>query len=147
MATLCLTPYLVSRPSNWRLQKCEQPSLITALGVPKRVNMFRLRNLVTTLVSLDGEAIASTHLEEYYPALLKALEYKSTREASMHALVRLDNEAIPMVLRLATDIHKPDLVRRYAWDVIGQIGTREALNVLVSELMTACVMPLCVNFC
>lgn len=83
------------------------------------------------------EAIASTHLEEYYPALLRALEYKSTREAAMHALVRLDNEAIPMVLSLATDIHKPDLVRRYAWDVIGQIGTREALNVLVSELMTA----------
>lgn len=35
------------------------------------------------------EAIAATHLEEYYPALLRGLEYKSTREAARRALVRL----------------------------------------------------------
>jgi HEAT repeat protein len=83
------------------------------------------------------EAIAATHLEEYYPALLRGLEYKSTREAAIRALERLDSEAIPMVLSLATNIQKPDLIRRYAWDVLGRIGTLEARNVLVANLMTA----------
>lgn len=83
------------------------------------------------------EAIAATRLDEYYPSLLRGLEYKSTREAALHALVRLENDAIPMLVGLATNIHKPDLVRRYAWDAIGQIGTTEAMSVLVSHLMTA----------
>lgn len=83
------------------------------------------------------EAIAATHLEEYYPSLLRGLEYKSTREAAIRALERLENEAIPMVLSLATNIQKPDLIRRYAWDVLGRIGTKEAQNVLVANLMTA----------
>lgn len=83
------------------------------------------------------EAIAATHLEEYYPSLIRGLHYKSTREAAMRALLRLENEAIPMLVTLAEDIHKPDLVKMQAWSVIGQIGTREAMNVLVSRLMTA----------
>ncbi|MGA9379099.1 MAG: MFS transporter, partial [Phormidium sp.] len=83
------------------------------------------------------EAIAATHLEEYYPSLLRGLEYKSTREAAIRALERLENEAIPMVLNKATNIQKSDLIRRYAWDVLGRIGTKEARNVLVSNLMTA----------
>jgi HEAT repeat protein len=83
------------------------------------------------------EAIAATHLEEYYPSLLRGLEYKSTRDAAIGALERLENEAIPMVLSLATNAQKPDLIRRHAWDVLGKIGTREAQNVLVSNLMTA----------
>ncbi|XWK87573.1 MAG: MFS transporter [Phormidium sp.] len=83
------------------------------------------------------EAIAATHLEEYYPALLRGLEYKSTRESAIRALERLDSEAIPMVLSLATNIQKPDLIRKYAWDVLGRIGTKEARNVLVANLMTA----------
>lgn len=83
------------------------------------------------------EAIAATHLEEYYPALLRGLEYKSTRDSAIQALERLDNEAIPMVFSLATNIQKPDLIRKYAWDVLGRIGTKEARNVLVANLMTA----------
>ncbi|OLP16449.1 MFS transporter [Leptolyngbya sp. 'hensonii'] len=83
------------------------------------------------------EAIAATHLEEYYPSLLKGLHYKSTREAAMRALIRLENEAIPMLVSLAEDIHKPDLVRMHAWNAIGQIGTLEAQNLLVGHLMTS----------
>lgn len=83
------------------------------------------------------EAIAATQLEEYYPALLRGLEYKSTRDAAIGGLERLENEAIPMVLSLATNIQKSDLIRRYAWDVLGRIGTKEAQNVLVANLMTA----------
>jgi HEAT repeat protein len=83
------------------------------------------------------EAIAATHLEEYYPSLLRGLHYKSTREAAMRALVRLENEAIPLLVTLAEDTHKPELVRTCAWTALGQIGTMEALNALVSHLMTA----------
>lgn len=83
------------------------------------------------------EAIAATHLEEFYPSLLKGLYYKSTREAAMKALVRLENEAIPMLVALGEDVYKPDLVRLHAWKAIGQIGTMEALDALIAHLMTA----------
>ena len=83
------------------------------------------------------EAIAATHLDEYYPSLLRGLHYKSTREAAMRALVRLEDEAIPLLVELAEDNHKPDLVRMQAWSAIGQIGTHKALDVLVAHLMTA----------
>ncbi|MBD2460466.1 MFS transporter [Oscillatoria sp. FACHB-1407] len=83
------------------------------------------------------EAIAATHLEEYYPSLLKGLHYKSTREAAMQALVRLENEAIPMLVKLGEDVRKSELVRTTAWSTIGQIGTIEALDALVSYLMTS----------
>lgn len=83
------------------------------------------------------EAIAATHLEEFYPSLLRGLRYKSTREAAMQALIRLDNEAIPMLIRLAEDASQPQIVRNTAWSTVGQIGTAEALDVLVSQLTTA----------
>lgn len=83
------------------------------------------------------EVIASTHLEEYYPSLLRGLSYKSTREAALQALVRLDNDAIPLLVNLADDIHKSDLVRLQAWTAIGQIGTVEAIDALVGHMMTA----------
>jgi HEAT repeat protein len=83
------------------------------------------------------EAIAATHSDAYYPALLKGLHYKSTRNAAKHALERLENEAIPLLLDLAEDVYKPEIVRTNAWMTIGQIGTPEALEILVSRLMTA----------
>jgi HEAT repeat protein len=83
------------------------------------------------------EAIAATHLEEFYPSLLRGLHYKSTREAAMQALVRLENEALPRLVELAEDPYKPEVVRNAAWMTIGQIGTAEALDVLVSNLSTA----------
>ncbi|MBD2019613.1 MFS transporter [Leptolyngbya sp. FACHB-36] len=83
------------------------------------------------------EAIAATHLEEFYPSLLKGLHYKSTRDDAMKALVRLENEALPMLLELADDVYKPEVVRLHAWKTIGQIGTDEALDALISRLMTA----------
>ncbi|MBD3882527.1 MFS transporter [Phormidium tenue FACHB-886] len=83
------------------------------------------------------EAIAATHSEAYYPALLKGLYYKSTRDAARHALERLENEAIPLLLNLAEDPYKPEVVRATAWMTIGQIGTAEALEILVTRLTTA----------
>ena len=83
------------------------------------------------------EAIAATHLEEYYPSLLRALQYKSTRSAAVQALTRLGNEVLPLLIRLAEDAYQPDLIRNQAWTVIGQIGTPEALSLLVSNLLTS----------
>jgi hypothetical protein len=83
------------------------------------------------------EVIAATHLEEYYSSLMKGLYYKSTREAARAALVRLKDEAISLLVALAEDVHKPELVRLQAWMALGEIGTEEALNQLVQQLMTS----------
>ncbi len=83
------------------------------------------------------EMIAATHLEEYYSALIAALYYKSTRSTAMLALMRLENEAVEMLLRLATNIYKPEVVRMYAWRTIAQIATQEALETLWENLETS----------
>ena len=76
------------------------------------------------------EMIASTRLEDYYSALLGALYYKSTRSTAMRALIKLENEALEMLLDLATNIYKPEVVRMYAWRTIAQISTLEAMESL-----------------
>ncbi|MEA5581386.1 MFS transporter [Nodularia harveyana UHCC-0300] len=80
------------------------------------------------------EMIAATQLEEYYSALVGALYYKSTRSTAMNALVRLENEALEILLKLATNIYKPEVVRMYAWRTIAQIGTLEAMEHLWEQL-------------
>ncbi len=80
------------------------------------------------------EVIASTRLEEYYSCLLRGLYYKSTRESAMRALVRLGNEVSGRLVALAEDRHKPELVRLQAWNVLGEMGTRESLDLLVLHL-------------
>ena len=82
------------------------------------------------------EAIAATHLKEYYPCLLKALQYKSTREAAVQALTRLGNDALPRLEILAVDSYKPEILRTQAWHVMGSIGTTEALDRLIDNLIT-----------
>ncbi|MGJ5673288.1 MAG: MFS transporter [Nostochopsis sp.] len=83
------------------------------------------------------EMIAATHLEEYYPALLRGLYYKSTRNAAMQALIKLENEALPMLVELATNIYKPEIVRIYTWRTISQIPTLEAIETLWQFLETS----------
>ncbi|MFN6516640.1 MAG: MFS transporter [Nostoc sp. CreGUA01] len=82
------------------------------------------------------EMISATHLEEYYSALIAALYYKSTRSTAMLALMRLENEALEMLLQLATNIYKPEVVRMYAWRTIASIGTQEAMEALWENLET-----------
>ncbi|MUH01669.1 MFS transporter [Scytonema sp. UIC 10036] len=83
------------------------------------------------------EMIAGTHLEEYYSALLSGLYYKSTRSTAIQSLVHLENEALPMLVSLATNIYKPEVVRMYAWRTIGQISTSEAIDALWQYLETS----------
>jgi hypothetical protein len=82
------------------------------------------------------EAIAATHLKEYYPSLLKALQYKSTREAASQALTRLGNDALPMLESVALDRYKPDSLRNQAWQAIGNIGSDESIECLLQNLLT-----------
>jgi HEAT repeat protein len=82
------------------------------------------------------EMIAATHLEEYYLALLAALFYKSTRAVAMKSLVRLENEALQMLIQLATNIYQPEVLRMHAWRTIAQIGTLEARESLWLHLET-----------
>jgi hypothetical protein len=80
------------------------------------------------------EAIAATQAEDYYSALLRGLYYKQTRMAAQRALVRLENEALPLLQDLAENIYKPLLARNQAWNTIGKIGTAAATNTLVTRL-------------
>jgi hypothetical protein len=83
------------------------------------------------------EMIAATRLEDYYSALLAALYYKSTRSTAIRALVHLENEALEMLLQLANNVYKPEVVRMYAWRTIGQITTPEAMDCLWQHLETS----------
>lgn len=83
------------------------------------------------------EAIAATQLEEYYPSIVRALYYRSTRETAIHALTRLGPDAMPMLIDLAEDPHRPHVVRAAAWTATSAIGTEEALDILVSHLMSS----------
>jgi HEAT repeat protein len=82
------------------------------------------------------EAIGATHITEHYPSLLQALRYKSTRDAAGQALTRLGNDALPMLEAQAVDIYKPEILRNQAWQVMGNIGTSEALDRLMDNLLT-----------
>lgn len=80
------------------------------------------------------EMIAATRMEEYYSALLAALYYKSTRATAMRALVKMENEALYLLLQVATNAHKPEVLRMYAWRTIAQISTTEAVETLWLQL-------------
>ncbi|MGG6263861.1 HEAT repeat domain-containing protein [Leptolyngbya sp. AN03gr2] len=83
------------------------------------------------------EAIAATRSEEFYRYLLSGLYVRPTREAAKSALVRLGNEVLPKLIWIADDIERPPLVRSEAFSAIGQIGTPEAIDLLISRLLTS----------
>lgn len=106
------------------------------------VYLQTLRLLIPTLLQDKSlkvrcavlEMIAATHLEDHYAALLAGLNYKSTRSTAVKAMVKLENEVLPMVLDLATNLYKQEVVRMYAWRTIAQIPTIEALDALWKHL-------------
>lgn len=98
-------------------------------------NLLQDESLRVRCALLD--VIAGTHLEEYYSSLLRGLSYKSTREAALNSLVRLGNDAIPLLVALADDAHQSDIVRLQAWTALGQIETLEAIDALVGRMMTS----------
>ncbi|HEY9736879.1 MAG TPA: HEAT repeat domain-containing protein, partial [Trichocoleus sp.] len=136
-ATETLRKMLTHEQERERVMGCRalgEAEYMQALRIYIR-NLLQDESLRVRRALLD--AIAATQLEEYYPSLLKALQYKSTRDAAVKALIRLGNDALPMLERLATDGYKPESLRNQAWQVIGGIGTPEALDILVNSLMTS----------
>ena len=136
-ATSAIRQMLTHRSEKERVMGCR------ALG--EAAYMQALRLYIPNLLNDDSlrvrrallEAIAATHLDEYYPSLLRGLQYKSTRGAAEQALVRLGNESLPMLVELAENIYQPEALRSQAWQVIGKIGTPQALDTLISHLLTA----------
>ncbi len=127
------------------ISKRERERVMGTRALEEAVYLQALRVYIPNLLQDESlrvrcallEVIAATHLEEHYPSLVRGLYYKSTRDAARAALVRLGDEALEMLVELAEDIHKPDLVRLQAWMALGEIGTPEALNQLVQQLMTS----------
>jgi HEAT repeat protein len=83
------------------------------------------------------EAIASTHLEEYYQALVRGFHFPSTQEAAKKSLIRLQDEALPLLINLAANPYKSEGIRAQAWSTLGQIGSVDATQALVEHLMTS----------
>jgi hypothetical protein len=83
------------------------------------------------------EMIAATRLEDHYPALFAGLNYRSTRLTAMECLVKLDSEVLPTLINVATNLYKPEVVRKYAWRVISQIPGTEAIDILWDNLQTS----------
>ncbi|GAC1459893.1 MAG: hypothetical protein NVSMB70_05120 [Chamaesiphon sp.] len=136
-ATNTLVLMLTHNREKERLMGCR------ALGEAKELQ--ELRVYIPNLLQDESvrvrcallEVIAATQQKEYYPSLLRGLYYKPTREPATRALVQLGDEAIPLVSQLASDIHKPDLVRLAAMSVLSSIETPAAINQLVAQLMTS----------
>jgi hypothetical protein len=83
------------------------------------------------------EMIAATRLEDYYPALFAGLNYRSTRHTAMECLVKLDSEVLPTLISVATNLYKPEVVRKYTWRAISQIPGTEAIDILWDNLETS----------
>ncbi|MEA5463699.1 HEAT repeat domain-containing protein [Leptothoe sp. PORK10 BA2] len=136
-ATYILKQMLTHQEERERVMGCR------ALGEADYMQGLRLH--VDNLLQDDSlrvrrsmlEAIAATRLEKYYPNLLQALIYKNTRKAAIQALVDLGDDVLPMLTQLANNRYQSDALRQQAWNVIGQIGTLRAMNLLASNLLTS----------
>ncbi|MEA5570958.1 MFS transporter [Calothrix sp. UHCC 0171] len=124
-------------------QEQERVNAVRALS--GAIYLQTLRLLIPTLLQDKSlrvrcavlEMIAATHLEDYYSALFAGLYYKSTRNTAMRAIVTLENEALPMLLDVATNQYKPESVKTYTWLTIAQIPTLEAIDALWEHLETS----------
>lgn len=83
------------------------------------------------------EVIAATRLEEYYPALLEGLADPLLQKSAQQALVRLGDEAMPLLVEFAENQQRPLRLRSYAWLIMGQIGSPGAIDLLAAQLVTA----------
>jgi HEAT repeat protein len=80
------------------------------------------------------DVIAATRLEKSYQALIQGLYDQATRQAAIVALINLENDALPLLRHLIEDWRQPDPVRHAAWNILGQIGTIDALEMMVHQL-------------
>jgi HEAT repeat protein len=136
-ATSILRRMLTHQQEKERVMGCR------VLG--EAVYLQSLRLYITKLLADESlrvrcamlEAIAATQLDDYYDALVRGFHYPSTRDAAKRSLIRLQNDALPLLINLAADPYKSDGVRYQAWLTVGEIGSMEATRAIVNHLMTA----------
>jgi ATP/ADP translocase len=136
-ATNVLRLMLTHRDEQERITGCQsllnlkflQALQIYVSDIIKREKSVQVRKVVL-------EVVSATHFEKCYPALVQGLHHPETRSAAIVALTHLENEALPSLQPLVEDWRQPEAVRTAAWSIIGQIATPEALNILVSRLVT-----------
>jgi HEAT repeat protein len=80
------------------------------------------------------DVVAATHFEKCYPALLEGLRRPETRSAAIKALTLLKDEALSLLQPIAQNWRESEAVRASAWDIIGQLGSREAIDFLIQQL-------------
>jgi hypothetical protein len=80
------------------------------------------------------EVIAATRFEKSYGSLIQALYEPPTRSGAVTALISLGDEALPLLKRIVDDARQPDPVRSAVWNILGQVGSADALEILVSRM-------------
>jgi hypothetical protein len=83
------------------------------------------------------EVIGGKRIVNYYPSLLKGLSYKSTREVARQTLVKMGNDALPLLSNLAQDPRQSDFIRAQMWGTMAEIATPETLGELVQQLISS----------
>jgi hypothetical protein len=80
------------------------------------------------------EVVSATHFEKAYPMLTKALYSQPTRATAAAGLIDLGDEAIPLLQRIVDDWRNPDVVKATAWNALGQLGSIDAIDLMISRL-------------
>jgi ATP/ADP translocase len=80
------------------------------------------------------DVIAATRFEKSYSSLIQALYEPPTRSGAATALISLGDEALPLLKRVVDDQRQPDPVRSAVWNILGQVGSSDALEILVSRM-------------
>jgi hypothetical protein len=80
------------------------------------------------------EVVSATHFEKAYPMLTKALYAQPTRATASEGLLNLGDEAIGLLQRIVDDWRNPDVVKATAWNVLGQLGSIDAIDLMISRL-------------
>jgi hypothetical protein len=78
--------------------------------------------------------VSATRFEPSYPRLIEALYNAQTRATAVTALVALENETIPQLCNIVDDWHQPEAVKAVVWNILGQIGTIDAIDLMLSRL-------------
>jgi hypothetical protein len=82
------------------------------------------------------EVIAATRFEKSYPAIVQLLYDSQTRAAATQALIQLGDDSLKLMTRIIDDGRQPDVVRAAVWYILGQIGSVDALDILITRLST-----------
>jgi hypothetical protein len=133
-ATNVLRLMLTSSQKSEKLMGCRALSTLKYLQALQIYMPGLLADQDLEVRSTMLEVIAATRFEKSYSALIQALYEQQTRPAAITALVSLGDESIPLLKRVVDDWRQPDAVRHAVWNILGQIGSIDALETLVSRL-------------